>query len=420
MSEPTIPFGPTKGTPLSQAAIKDLKYCIDRRAADLDENPDSQYAASNKRWLDAAMVELQRREGGGAPAAAPAATGAAKPSTNAQPAPSTALAQVEPSAGLLVEGSFGDAARATSALRAAAERCHLVAPATICGSLPEGCEIALSMVVVDPYGPEVYQITGNRKQPGDDDTVGIDRVSLAKIGGAAGINWEVSRRTDDASDPHYCAWEAVALVRMFDGQLRRVVGNVELDAREGSPLLEEIRIKASRRQGDNDGGASQILELRKFLSRHAESKAMNRAIASLGVRRSYKRKDLKKPFAVARIMFTGRSEDPEARREFRAGIMNSFLGNTAALYGGNAPVQTPAPAQLQPSPVQAAPAAFALSAPPPVGSVGAQGYDIEAEGDEAPDSPRKAPAPAPAVGAEQPAATAPADAPKAAASGEKF
>jgi hypothetical protein len=104
-------------------------------------------------------------------------------------------------------------------------------------------------------------------------------------------------------------------------------------ARDGSPQIDEIRKKAASRER-NDGGARQILELRKFLLRHAERKAKSRAIADLGVKRSYTKKELEKPFAVARLMFNGHVEgDPELTREFRLKIADSFLGASSALYG---------------------------------------------------------------------------------------
>jgi hypothetical protein len=214
-------------------------------------------------------------------------------------------------------------------------------------------------------------------------------VALARIGGAAGVTWEYSRRTDDGSHPHYCAWEAVALSPTFDLSIRRVPGNVDIDTREDGDVCgaaaEEIRVKAEKRRTEhpdwkNDGGASQLLELRKFLTRQAESKAMNKAIGNMGVRRSYKRSDLRKPFAVARMLFTGYSEDPEARRDFRQMIGQRFMGATAALYGGHSPpLSVAAPAAHQQLPPAAA---FIPQPPPPIGSSPAEDYDYDTSGEE--------------------------------------
>jgi hypothetical protein len=365
MAEYTIPGGRNKGTPITEAPDGDLNYWIDRISGDLTANPQKKFAERDRAWVDAANSELERRgiEGGSPPGAQSAPQAA--PAPRQQKPRQQALAKAEPVKTGIV-GAFADAGKATDALQEASRKCHLITPATICGSLPEGCEVYTSVVAIDPYGPELYQITGSRKHPSDSDVVGLDRVALAKLGAAAGVTWITSRRTDDGTDPHYCAWQAIARVRLFDGQVADRPGNVELDARDGSPLIEEIITKA-RNATDERGNPKprdpqpQIMELRKFLLRHAESKAMNRAIAALGIRRSYKRADIQaKPFVVARLAFTGRSEDPEARREFRQMIGQSFMASSAALYGGPAATGAALPS---------APPPLALQAPPPVGSV---------------------------------------------------
>src|SRR5690606_16446462 len=230
-------------------------------------------------------------------------------------------------------------------------------------------------------GPgEVYKVGDN---------VGLSGVTLAKIGAAVGVDWDPneSRRLDDGSDPHYCHFRAVCRVRSFDGSIRTVPGEVEIDAREGSPLVDEIRTKAAARAKkdgkSNDGGASQILELRKFLLRHAESKAQNRAIAkAAGIKRSYKAAELDKPFAVLRMVWTGESDDPETKRIFAAKTADAMLGGARALYGQREPVR-----QLTEG-----------HAPPPVGSVdgspefggddggGGYGGSYDTEGEEGPTS----------------------------------
>ena len=289
----------------------------------------------------------------------------------------------------IVAGTFANGEAASRALLEASQKYHLVSPATVVGRLPEGCEVVVSVVQIDPYSSDVYCITGNAKNPRDDDTVGLDRVALAKIAAAAGVTWVSSRRTDDGSHPHYCAWEAIARFQNFDMTSSDIPGNVDIDTREDGDVrgaaAEEIRTKA-RAKGAEDGGDKQLLELRKFLVRHCESKAMNKAIGNKGVRRSYKRADLKKPFAVARLIFTGHSEDPEARREFRQMIGQRFLGASHQLYGPTVQTMAPALAAPQPAPVQYLP-----SPPPPIGMT-VDSWDHSPDGDAPPaaPTPRKA------------------------------
>jgi hypothetical protein len=397
--ELTIPFGKNKGKSLKDADEKDLSYLADRIGLDLAAETIEQRFVANNRKLHAGIVaELGKRgiqweppdpKEIAAHKKASAEKAGAKPQQQPQSIAragvhresngSTALARA---AEMAVVGAFHDAGAATKALLEAQNFYHLVTPATVVGSLLEGCEVYTSLVVIDPYGTEVYNITGNRKNPLDDDSVGIDRVALAKIASAAGLTWVRSHRTDDGSDPHYCSWEAVGSYRLFDGTERQVPGNVEIDTRPGGAAYEEIMSKGTERGRDP---AKQLLELRKFLSRHAESKAMNRAIAAIGVKRSYKRFELKKAFLVARVAFTGRTDDPEGRKLFREKIADKFLGSSNSLYGD-------APRALPPPPVGDRHYDDEPHAPPPAGAMHVP-QAIETNG-KPPSEPKASPPPA--------------------------
>lgn len=370
------------GPLLEEAEEKDLLYWGGVKLKDINDPEKANYHERDRQFLAALRTELARR-GVDASHLAPPAAGARVPSSSGptqRSAPAqrsagngVAIQRAAPAQGSqMVIGSFGDGAAASAALAEAQRQYHLVAPTTVIGRLPEGCEVAISLVYVDPNGPEVYAITGDNRNPKPDDTVGLDRVALAKIGAAAGVTWIASHRTDNGSHPHYCAWEAVAEFPNFDMTSSRVPGNVDIDTREDGDIsgaaAAEIRKKARKRQNNFDDGDGQLLELRKFIVRHCESKAMNKAIAGRGVRRSYKREDLKKAFAVAKLVFTGHSDDPEARADFRKMIGARFLGASNALYGAAPIMQIAAP---QPAAYLAPPAhAYApppvLHAPPPL------------------------------------------------------
>jgi hypothetical protein len=200
--------------------------------------------------------------------------------------------------------------------------------------------------------------------------VGLSGVTISKIGNAAGADWDPDKsgRLDNGSDPHYCHYRAVGYVRNFDGSKRTIDGEVEIDAREGSPQLDEITAKA---KGGNRDPKSQILELRKFILRHAESKAKNRAIAyGCGLKRSYNPEELKKPFAVCRLMFTGQSDDPAERKMFAEKTADAMIGGMASMYGKPPPQPAPAPHMSQPPPQRLDTTnvpQFTGHAPPPVG-----------------------------------------------------
>lgn len=260
----------------------------------------------------------------------------------AVPEPRVALAQAIGPRGLdniqaITRQAYDRPNAATEALEAVAKLCHLVSPAPVVASLPAGCELGIASVLVD-VANETYPLPSGGKR-------GLDRVALAKIGAAAGVTWVSSRRQDDGKDPHYCEWQAVARIRLFDGQLRDCPGSVTLDLRENLGTdWQEIVEQAAKATPRRDP-AKQLLEARKFIRRIAESKAMNRAIAALGIRRAYTQAELGKPFAVARVMFTGKTDDPELRREFAKIIAQSFQQGSTQLFG---PGPEPVPLLMPP------------------------------------------------------------------------
>lgn len=331
MAQFTIPGGASKGLPLNAAEERDIRYWVERKGKELKDDPNGRHAQRDGAWIEAAQAELARRANGGAVAQPPPRAEGAQ-----APTPAAALAKVPRDS---LSTVMSDPQAITDKLREYGETFHLVTPSTSVDSIPEGCGISVSFVAVDtsPRAKETYTIGS-----GDNARVGLGIDALKRIAAAAGVNWDTQRsgRLDDGSDPHYVHYRAVGYVRNFDGSLRTISGEVEIDAREGSPQIAEIREKARKNNRDPE---SQILELRKFILRHAESKAKNRAIADMGVRRSYSREELAKPFAVARIIWTGKTSDPELRREFARMQAQTMIGGTAALYGGVQPTYAPQP-----------------------------------------------------------------------------
>lgn len=223
----------------------------------------------------------------------------------------------------------------------AQENANLVSPATAVGSMPDGCGVALSVVVIDSQA-DTYPTGGGK--------LGLSKTALQRLGHAAGVSWDpiASGRLDNGSHPHYVRWRAVGTYRAFDGQVQTLHAEKELDLRDGSPQI----------IGKSD---KQIGEMRAHAQSHAETKAQLRAIRSLGIKTGYTSQELQKPFVCARIMFTGQSRDPEMQREFSRMTAESFLGGRRSLYGNGAAVGAPAPARLAP--------------PPPVGSTYVQDDD---------------------------------------------
>src|SRR5690606_10771387 len=130
--------------------------------------------------------------------------------------------------------------------------------------IPEGCEVQVSMVQISPNDPHLYSLAGGK--------YGIDRVHLATILGAAGGSIEFSRRLDSGSHPHYCRMEVGIVYRLFDGTPVRRSGTAEIDVREpDGPRYIEIVEKARGANPPRDP-SKQLLELRKFILPHTESR----------------------------------------------------------------------------------------------------------------------------------------------------
>jgi len=235
---------------------------------------------------------------------------------------------------------------------------HIVGPAPQVGQLPEGFSVALNAVRINP--DDCYATDGGKQA--------LDKSSLQRIAAAAGVSWDPARsgRTDDRSDPHYCSWQAVGTVKHFDGTLQTISASKEMDLRKGSPQIE----------GKTD---KWIRQTRQHIMAHAETKAQLRAIRSIGIKTSYTKGELEQPFLVAKLMFTGQTDDPALRREFARMIAQSQFAAQGALYGQ--PQAFPAPA---PQP------ALSTHTPPPVGSVPPDEDYIDVE-PEPPRQPRQAP-----------------------------
>lgn len=315
MADFKIPGGDHKGAPLAQAPMVTLTYWAERIGNNINKN-ESQNPTRDKALHQALCSEIARREGGGkqeqkAPAGAANTQGSAAP---AQGASNTQIVARKPDE---LAGSYSKPADATQMMRNAQAVGHLVTPQTACPELPQGCVIATSLVWIDP-DTETYGIPHK-----DSSKRGLDKTALAKISAAAGIDWDsvLCGRLDNGRDPHYVHYRAVGHVRNFDGTPRTEVGQVEQDLRDGSD--------------EASGCTDKELPIRrKFILRHAESKAMNRVIRRLGVRTSYERSELTRPFIIVKIMFTGQTDDPKLREMFASKIADKFLGGHQQLYPG--------------------------------------------------------------------------------------
>jgi hypothetical protein len=367
MSDWTIPSGKNKGMPITEAPEEDLIYWAERIGKELDEGTiDPKFRDRNMKQHQAFVDELAQR--GHAQMEIPQTS--AKPTGQADkveqqftPNEKAAMVVSSPSD---ITGSFRDMKDITDRFQKAAQNFHFVSPATSCPKLPEGCSVALSAITIDKDN-DTYK-TG--------DKLALGKSTLQKISLAAGIAWDPrqSGRTDNGSDPHYCSWRMVGEMRLFDGTTIPLIGSKEMDLRDGSAQVQALweRYEAAKRYKAKNSNAkepkeptAQIREMRLHIAAHAETKAQLRAIRSIGIRTSYKPAELDKPFVVARLMWTGETDNSALRDKFAMMQAEAMLGANRSLYG-EAPQTTP---QLP------------RHAPPQIGATSVDNDDFPDEGD---------------------------------------
>jgi len=238
-------------------------------------------------------------------------------------------------------GTSYDPAEADDKLRKAqSSNVHLIAPATRCDVLPPGCAVTMSALSINHF-TETYPVQGG---------LGLSKVALNKLGMLLGVSWDPkrSRRLDDGRHPYRCHYVAVGYYKSFDGQLQVITGEKDLDLRDGSPTVQMMQARAAKKDKTAD---DQIREIRGFILEHAETKAKNRAIRSMGIKTSYTREELERPFVAARLIFTGQTDDPQLRQAFAMATAHAMLSGQNALYGvPQQPVSMPMPALANTAP----------------------------------------------------------------------
>lgn len=254
-------------------------------------------------------------------------------------------------------------------------RAFLLSPVVRLDYIPEFHSISLRVVSVDPRPNQGEVYLPDKKKF---EEVALTKVALDKIAGAAGISWDPvqSRRLDDHSDPYYCHFRAVGVYRDIDGSRRTLVGEKEIDLRDGNPGIfdptntQNAGFKQGWSQRRLDGAREHILAI-------CESKARNRAIRTLGVKQKYDPRELQqKSFVVVALVLTGRSENPALEAEAKVRLLDAAIASSRQLYGPEAG----APTERDITPREAI---EEHHAPPPLGQAG-PGVDDDPDAAEAP------------------------------------
>lgn len=254
--------------------------------------------------------------------------------------PTSHAPQIDPIEEMLAlfNRSIRDERVITETLKLAERECHLVSPTSACGQLGEGFVVSFCSVFVN-IGRETYLATGsdddqprgNRRNPQPDDRLCLTKTALDRIAAAAAVSWDPiqSRRLDSGAHPHYCHFQATGSYRHFDGQTAIITDHKEIDLRDGSAYVLQLRAQAERRNGTAD---LRIMNERVHILSFAATKARLRALREMGIRHWYSRSELGLPFVVARVTFTGRTTDPALHREFALLQAKAAILGQRALY----------------------------------------------------------------------------------------
>ena len=342
----TIPGGKEKDVALADASDEAINWWLKRKAESNAADPDGRFAAFNAEWIEAAQTELARRGISGG-SSLPSSRANVKEVATQSTAVSTSRKHAtdiepKPNAIQIVGESIAAGQSLMAALQRLSETCTLIAPTTAIDQLPEGCAVAISMVKVDTEN-DAYCLTGSKDCPKPDDHMGLGKSAIESIGAASGASWipGLTGRADDGREPHYRHYVAWAEYMDLDGSIRRYNGECEIDLRDNSPQTLDIIRKAQKIKRDP---AVQLAEARKFISRQCASKAMLVALRRPGLRHWYPRVILEtKPFAVTKLVFHGRTQDPALKQVFAKVITERLLGATRQLFGSQQPPRHASP-----------------------------------------------------------------------------
>jgi hypothetical protein len=214
--------------------------------------------------------------------------------------------------------------RVAAVVEQASSNYHVIGAMSF-GEIPVGHSVVMNVLRANPDSKagDVYDVGMGK--------FGLTGNFLNALADAAGVSVVGSNLL--AYEANYCVVETTVARMGLDGTVRRVSRRKVMDLREGSGQLRAMRDAAKAKSKDS---ATQVREQRLRIAEHADSKAALRAIRAILSVRTYTPEELKKPFAVFKLQFTGRTNDPQLKQVFAIGLMQASLGAMGALYGAPA------------------------------------------------------------------------------------
>jgi hypothetical protein len=185
-----------------------------------------------------------------------------------------------------------------------------------------------------------------------------------KLAGAAGIQWvyHAFRRMDNGSNPRFCHYQAVGIIKGLDGQWVTKVGDkaIDLDVMEqelrdkcwdrantyvelatdpGPTPTDDVKLAlqfvkefpshADRARWVEEKVRPDALQIQKHIVARAQTGAMSRVVEkALALKKSYTAKELEKGFVFASLVFTPDETNPIDRKF----MLDEASGARSALY----------------------------------------------------------------------------------------
>lgn len=209
---------------------------------------------------------------------------------------------------------------------------HVMAPMTI-QTIPPMHKPVLVAVTIDikPESKEVYPQKGG----------GVSLTSLAwkKLADAIGIQWvtEECRRLDNGQDPNRCEYRMVGRIKALDGTWRKLMADKEIRMEIiQEELRDNYRLKAQDILDDPKGGPQfklaypdanvwveekvrvDALQIKKHILARTQTGALARCIKSIGIRETYTKDELAKPFVFPKLVPELDQNNPDDRAYLRA------------------------------------------------------------------------------------------------------
>lgn len=195
-------------------------------------------------------------------------------------------------------------------------------------------------------------------------SVAFRRNFYDKLAGAAGIQWvyHAFRRMDNGSNPRFCHYQSVGIIKGLDGQWRTVVADKAIDmdvmeqelrdkcweradnyielAKDPMPtptkeqklameFVKSFPTHADRARWVEEKVRPDALQIQKHIVARAQTGAMSRVVEkALSLKKSYTAKELEKGFVFASLVFTPDETNPIDRKF----MLDEASGARSALY----------------------------------------------------------------------------------------